>query len=199
MLRLEPLSTANFHDFEALTACGDDGNVCYCSFWHIKVASMAEYAAMKEKEPLALRELIRSKVKGGFHVGALAYDDSGLAAWISVAPVAETYWCWKRVAALGAPLASTTAGITCLTLAPNARGKGLQREVAKALLPYGRALGWGAIEAYPFDDAVLAVAGNSLAWPGFEKPYVDAGFRRVSEHWLSAVGRERWICSASLG
>ena len=192
MLRLAPLTLANFADFETLTACGDDGRICYCSFWHMKMDSVAQYDALKKEDALALREIVHTKVRSGFQVGVLAYDDDQLAAWISVALLPETYWCWKRVASLGQEAAATTAGITCFTIAPSARGKGLQRPLAEALRDYGRAQRWTAIEAYPFDDAAVAIAPG-LAWPGYERPFVEAGYSRVAPHWLSKAGAERWI------
>jgi hypothetical protein len=202
MLQIRPLTLANFADFATLTACGDDGAVCYCSFWHVKVASFAEYTAMKE-DPTQLRDMMRARVQAGFHVGALAYDVASdaretLVAWISVAPLPEQYWCWKRAAALGVERAATTAGITCLTLAAGARGQGMQRHVAVALREYGRARGWTAIEAYPFDDAAIAASTKPLAWPGFARPYVEAGYARTEAHWLSKPGSERWIHRAEL-
>ena len=194
-MELQPLSLDNFGDYERLTACGDDGKVCYCSFWHLKVGSMADYDAMKARDPLALREIVRSKVIAGFHVGALAYDGTRLIAWISVGLLPETYWCWKRVAAVGQERAQRTAGITCLTLASDARGEGRQVEVARALRRYGHERGWSTIEAYPFEDAAIAKT-PSLAWAGFARPYAAAGFARIEDHWLSREGFERSIYAA---
>ncbi|MFO0569680.1 MAG: hypothetical protein U0263_28785 [Polyangiaceae bacterium] len=198
MLRLAPLDLDNFEDYVRLTACGDDGKPCYCSFWHLKVGSIADYDALKAKDPLALREVVRGRVQAGFHVGALAYEGDDLVAWISVALLPEVYWCWRRVAALGVERAGVTAGITCVTLDASARGRGLQEELARALADYGGLRGWKAVEAYPFDDQAIAT-NPKLAWPGYEAPYRAAGFARVEAHWLSQPGFERWICRRELG
>ena len=77
----------------------------------------------------------------------LAYDADAPIAWISVGPVNEVYWAWKRAGALG-PEASTTAGITCFSVVPERRGDGLQVELLSALAMYGRAAGWLVIEGY---------------------------------------------------
>ena len=195
-MRIEPLTLANFGDYESLTACGDDGKTCYCSYWHVRVGSFADYDAMKAEGPEKLRRIMRGKVEAGFHVGALAYQGDALVAWISVGPLPEVYWCWRRVAALGAEEASKTAGITCVTLAPSARGRGAQAPLASALVGYGRARGWAAIEAYPFDESLVR-KDPKLAWPGFEKPYLQAGFTKREPHWLSRPGAERWIYRAT--
>src|SRR5687767_1441587 len=86
-ITLQRLSTENFEDYERLTGRGDDGRSCYCSFWHLKVTSMAEYDERKARQPLALREIVRSRMNAGFHVGCLAYEGSELVAWISVGPM----------------------------------------------------------------------------------------------------------------
>lgn len=195
-MRIERLTTANFRDFEALTACGDDGKTCFCSFWHVKVGSMADYDAMKADGPDALRRIMYARVSAGFHVGALAYEGDERVAWISVGPLPEVYWCRARVAALGIDAAETTAGITCVTIAPAKRGRGVQRDLALALLAYGGDQGWRTVEAYPFDDA-LTRTEPKLAWAGYEGPYREAGYARVEPHWLSKPGAERWICRAS--
>lgn len=195
-MRLEALTLANFGDYEALTAHGDDGKVCYCSFWHLN-CGMERYDAMKRDDPGQLREIVRQRVASGFHVGALAYED-GPVAWVSVGPLPQFYWAWKRVAALGVE-AGTTAGILCLTLAPALRGQGRQRDVAQALIAYGRAQGWTAIEAYPFDDEAVARQPERLAWPGFEGPFREAGYERIGAHWLARPPEYgRWICRRSL-
>ena len=182
-LRIERLASDNFEDYEVLTACGDDGTPCYCAFWHLKVAGMADYDAIKARDPLILREIVRSRVTAGFHVGALAYDAEALVAWISIAPMPEVYWCWPRVAAVGAA-AENIAAITCLTLASSCRGQGRQPEVASALREHGRAMGWEAIEAYPFDES-LTRTRSDLLWPGVEPAYRAAGYERIGSHWLS--------------
>jgi GNAT superfamily N-acetyltransferase len=183
-VRIEPLTLDNFGDYEALTGRGDDGKTCYCSFWHQKVTSMEAYDAAKRENPLALREIVRSRVVSGFHVGALAYDDGGgLLAWISIGPLPEVYWAWRRVAALG-DSAAKVAAITCLALAPGARARGVQTALAQALRPYAKQRGWAAIEAYPFEEAA-ARTNPALAWPGYEGAYRAAGYARLSDHWLS--------------
>lgn len=194
-MRLERLNPDNFHDFEALTACGDDGKICFCSFWHVKVGSMADYDAMKADGPDKLRAIMHALVSAGFHVGVLAYDGTDRVAWVSVAPLPEVYWCRTRVAAVGIEAAERTAGITCVTIAPARRGQGVQRDLALALRAYGAGQGWRSIEAYPFDDA-LTRSDPKLAWPGYEAPFREAGFSRIEPHWLSRAGAERWICRA---
>lgn len=189
---LKKLSTENFSDFEKLTSC-ESGGGCYCSFWHQKWASMSDWEKSKKETPEVNRNIVLEKVKSQFHVGVLAYDGNGeLLAWVSVGPLVDFYWPWKRAGALG-EIAKSTAGIVCFTLAPSQRGKGQQKEILEALKPYGREQDWTAIEAYPFDQSALEKHKEHVIWPGLTKGFVDAGFKRAEAHWLSNPEAERSI------
>jgi hypothetical protein len=190
------LTHANFRDYESLTACGADGEPCFCAFWYMN-SGIQGYADLKRQDPLQLREIVRQRVVSGFHVGAIAYDRDVAVAWISVGPLPEIFWAWRRAAALGEDVARTTAAILCVTLAPDRRGGGLQHEVVTSLRSYGREQGWTALEAYPFSEAAVRAHATTLAWPGYEAPYAAAGFERIGPHWLSKPPEyERWIYSA---
>src|SRR4051812_21581746 len=75
---LEPLSAANFTDYERLTERESNGKTgCYCAFWHQKWSSMDEWQRRQKEEPLKNREVVRSRVDAGIHVGVLAYRERG--------------------------------------------------------------------------------------------------------------------------
>lgn len=195
-LRIERLAEANFADYERLTACGADGG-CYCAFWHGKWRSVDEWKERERTRPLENRELIRQMVSFGFHVGALAYRGGELLAWLSVGPLPETYWTWKRVAQVGLE-AHLVAGITCITIAPELRGQRLQGSVLRALSEHGRAQGWRAIEGYPFDASAFAKHGKAVSWPGRVEGFVEAGYERVGAHWLDHPDSARSIYRVEL-
>ncbi len=190
-LRLEKLSLENFSDYESLTSCQSEGG-CYCSFWHQKWASMAAWEKCQKETPEINRSIIMEKVKSHFHVGVLVYENSDLVAWVSVGPLIDFYWTWKRVGAIG-DLAKSTAGIVCFTIAKNQRNKGRQREVLEALKAYGREQGWTSIEGYPFDASAVEKHKEHVIWPGITKGFLDAGFQRTADHWLSQPETERSI------
>ena len=127
----------------------------------------------------------------------LAYADGELLAWISVGPLTDFYWTWKRVAQLGDD-SNTVAGITCFTVAPKFRKQGLQAKILKELIEYGKEMGWSSLEAYPFDTSALEKHKDLVLWPGLAKGYVDAGFSRVSSHWLHSTEAERSIFKVGL-
>ena len=152
-VRIEQLTEENFVDFEALTSC-ESGGGCYCSFWHQKISSTLEWDQRKKETPQLNRQIVLDKIKTGFHAGVLAYADGELLAWISVGPLTDFYWTWKRVAQLGDD-SDTVAGITCFTVAPKFRKQGLQAKILKELIEYGKEMGWSSLEAYPFDSSAL--------------------------------------------
>src|SRR5687767_8836359 len=186
-IELQQLRDANFADYETLTRHGNDGKLCYCAFWHQKWSSMDEYHAVQRENPDRLRECVLDRVKSRFHVGVIAYEGGVPCAWVSVGPLIDFFWAWRRVAQVG-DAAKSTAGIMCVSVAPASRGKHTQERVLEALKDYGRARGWSVIEAYPFADGTIAAHGLTLAWPGFTKSYERAGFARVGAHWLSQPG-----------
>ncbi len=181
-MRLERLSEENFNDYEKLTNCNNSG--CFCAFWHGKWKTVEEWKEREKTRPLENRELVRQKLRFGFHPGVLAYDGNDLVAWISVGPLPEYYWAWKRVAHLG-ETAITVGGIVCISVAPERRGTGIQPALLNALLEYGKNQNWKAIEGYPFDDAAYERHGKAVAWPGKTDGFVKSGFKRVGEHWIN--------------
>jgi GNAT superfamily N-acetyltransferase len=195
-VRIEQLTEINFSDFEALTSC-ESGGGCYCSFWHQKISSMQEWDQRKKETPHLNRQIVLDKIKTGFHAGVLAYADGELLAWISMGPLTDFYWTWKRVGQLGES-SNTVAGITCFTVAPKFRKQGLQSKILKELIEYGKAQGWSSIEAYPFDRSAVEKHKDLVLWPGHTKGYVDAGFLKVGSHWLHSADAERSIFKVDL-
>lgn len=187
--RIEKLSEKNFSDYETLTSC-ESGGGCYCSFWHQKITSMQEWDQRKQENPKLNRQIVLDKVQTGYHVGVLVYQEHELVAWISVGPLIDFYWAWKRVAHLGEQ-AKFVAGIMCITLAPKYRGQGLQSKILTQLKDYGREQGWKSIEGYPFDANAVEKHKVLVAWPGMTKGFKEAGFIKTGEHWTSQPDWER--------
>lgn len=195
-IRIEQLTEENFKDYEVLTSC-ESGGGCYCSFWHQKINSMKEWDARKKENPQLNRQIVLDKVRTGYHVGVLAYRDSELLAWISVGPLTDFYWTWKRVAQLGED-SKNVAGITCFTVAPNFRGQGLQSIILNELKSYGREKGWKTIEGYPFDSSAVEKHKNDVIWPGMTKGFEKAEFIKEGPHWLNSPEAERSLYKIEL-
>lgn len=130
--RIEKLTEQNFSYYEKLTSC-ESGGGCYCSFWHQKISSMQEWDTRKKENPELNRQIVLDKIRTGYHVGVLVYQEQELVAWISVGPLTDFYWSWRRVAQLG-DAAKAIAGIMCFTIAPKFRKQGLQSKILEQLV-----------------------------------------------------------------
>lgn len=195
-IRIEQLTEQNFKDYEVLTSC-ESGGGCYCSFWHQKITSMQEWDTRKRENPELNRQIVFDKVKTGYHVGVLVYSENDLLAWISVGPLIDFYWTWKRTTQLG-EVSKNIAGITCFTVAPKFRGQGLQAKILEKLKEYGKAKGWTTIEGYPFDASAIEKHKEHVLWPGLTKGFEDAGFSKLGPHWLNSSDAERSIFKVDL-
>lgn len=195
-IRVERLTESNFSDYETLTNC-ESGGGCYCSFWHQKISSMQEWDQRKNENPMLNRQIVLDKVKTGFHVGVLAYEGTDLLAWTSVGPLTDFYWTWKRMIQIGDD-AKQIAGITCFTISPGHRGKGLQSVILAGLKDYGRQQGWIALEGYPFDASAIEKHKEHVLWPGLTKGFEEAGFERIGAHWLNSAEAERSIYKVTI-
>jgi hypothetical protein len=190
-IRLERLTEGNFETFASFINCEDGG--CYCSFWHQKFSSMQEWDKRKAEEPQNNKACMLDKVRSRFHLGVLAYQGQELVAWISVGPLPDFYWAWRRVAQVGES-AKTVAGVMCLTRKTECRDRVSEASLLEALKAYGREQGWAAIEGYPFLRETIDRVGDGVTWPGFPEAFAEAGFERVGEHWLSSNEYGRAIC-----
>lgn len=190
-IEIQQLSDDNFHDYEFVTTL-DKEKPCYCSWWHIKPSSMQAYDEEKKTNPTKFRECVRTKLKTGFHVGVIAYENNKPMAWIAIGPIPEFYWAWKRVAMIGEK-AGTTAAIMCFNTFPEFRGKGRTVEILQALENYGKSKGWDGIEGYPFDESAIAKHGSAILWPGLTQEFIGAGYARIRTHWLNSDQAERSI------
>ncbi|USN48510.1 MAG: hypothetical protein H6626_05305 [Pseudobdellovibrionaceae bacterium] len=195
-IEIKRLDKNNFSDYETVTTL-DKEKPCYCSWWHIKPESMEKYDEEKKKNPEKFRNCILSKVENGFHVGVIAYENDDPIAWISVGPIPQFFWAWKRILKLGEK-AESTAGIMCFNTFPKHRGQNRTVEILKALSDYGRKLGWSGIEGYPFDKTALEKHGDAVLWPGLTEEFIDSGFERLEDHWLSTPEASRSIYYKSL-
>lgn len=189
-IRFERLTEDNFETFSNFINCEDGG--CYCSFWHQKFASMEEWDKRKAKEPEKNKSCMLEKIRSRFHLGVLAFQGETLVAWLSVGPVIDFYWAWKRVGQLG-DSAKTIAAIPCITRKTELRGQVTEASLLKALKSYGKEQGWTSIEGYPFDRETITRLGDAVTWPGFPEDFAEAGFKRIGDHWLNSPEYARSI------
>ncbi len=189
-IRLERLTEQNFEKFSSFLNCHDSG--CYCFFWHQKFSSMEEWDKRKAESPELNKSCMLDKVRAKFHLGVLAYKGDELVAWISVGPVIDFYWAWRRVGSLG-NAAKSAACIPCITRKKELRDSLPESELLEALKEYGSEQGWDSIEGYPFDKEAHDKHGKAVTWPGFSEDFERAGFKRAGEHWINSSEYPRSI------
>jgi len=194
-IRLEKLTEDNFEAFSAFINAEDSG--CYCSFWHQKITSMEEWDKRKATEPEKNKSCVLDKIRSRFHLGVLAYQDDEIVAWISVGPLPEFFWAWRRVAQIG-DSAKTIAAIPCITRKTEARDKISEATLLHLLKSYAKDQGWSAIEDYPFDREAIERHGEAITWPGFPEDFSKAGFTRINEHWLSSKDYPRSVYKVNI-
>jgi len=194
-IRLERLTEDNFEIFASFINCEDGG--CYCSFWHQKFSSMEEWDKRKSEEPEKNKACVLEKLRARFHLGVLAFQGDELVAWISVGPLPDFYWAWRRVGQLG-DSAKTVAAIPCITRKTEVRDRVTEASLLMALRSYAKEQGWTAIEGYPFDRETIDRLGEAVTWPGFPEDFAKAGFQRIADHWLHSKEYSRSIYSLEL-
>ena len=193
---IKKLNTDNFADFERLVSreCQEG---CYCSFWHQKWDSAADWEKRKTKTPDYNRNLVLKRIRSCFHVGVLVYEAGRLLAWIAAGPGADFYWTFPRVVQLGDE-AKTTACILCVIVENKSRRPGLHAELLQALKAYGKIAGWTPLEGYPFDLSAIRKHGVDFLRPGLTPAFEKAGFKCTGPHWLSDPQAERSIFRVAL-
>ncbi|OGS05186.1 MAG: hypothetical protein A3I76_00645 [Elusimicrobia bacterium RIFCSPLOWO2_02_FULL_61_11] len=190
-LELKPLSEETFADYETITK-NEGGGGCYCAFWHQKWANMKGWEEQCKTRPEKNKAIVLEKMRAGFHVGVMAYENGKPAAWVCAGPLTDFYWTWKRLAVVGES-ANKIAGVLCLAVVPDYRGKGLQERLLLALKDYGKLQGWEFLEGYPFDEEAIKKHGAGVLWCGYPRGYERAGFERLGAHWLSSADAPRSI------
>lgn len=194
-IRLEKLTEANFETFAGFINCEDGG--CYCSFWHQKFASLEEWDQRKANEPEKNKACVLEKIRARFHLGVLAYQGDELVAWISVGPVTDFHWAWRRIPQIGES-AKSVAAIPCITRKSDLRNRVSEASLLEALKAYGKDQGWTAIEGYPFNQETIDRLGDAVTWPGYPKDFSEAGYQRVGDHWLNSQEYGRSIYRVEL-
>ena len=158
---------------------------------------MEEWDKRKAEEPEKNKSCMLERIRSRFHVGVLVYRDADIVAWVSVGPMPDFYWAWKRVGLVG-DNSKTVAIIPCITRKTEYRDKITEASILQELRAYGKEQGWTAIEGYPFDQETIDRLGKEVTWPGFPEDLVEAGFQRIGEHWLNSKEYARSIYRVEL-
>lgn len=174
MVRIEPLSQANWDALAALFREGGDPRWCWCQFQRLRSKDIAR---LKVPE---LRERLRTQAMSDQPPGLVAFDGDRAVGWVSLGPRADFE---RIVRSRVIPTIDDRPvwSIVCFAVSSTARGRGVGRALLDAAIDYARDRGAPALEAYPVrigdDEAIHPDAAFTGTLPMFRR----AGFEVVAE------------------
>ena len=173
-LRIEPLSQANWHQFEQLFgtkgACGN----CWCMSFRLKNKDF-DAGKMNDGNKTAMHNLVRA----GKPAGILGFIGDLPMAWCAFAPRED--FIKLANSRIHKPIDDESVwSIPCFFIAKNYRNQGLSVAMLKAIIQYAREQKIKVIEAYP----TIPTKGklpDTFARIGLYKSFERAGFQIVDQ------------------
>lgn len=172
-LTFQPVTAANWADFEALFGPKGAMAGCWCMWWRIK---RKDWMANKHE---GNRTAMRALVDGGTVPGLLAYDDGQAVGWVSVAP-REDFPVLQRSPVLKPVDDRPVWSVVCFYLQPDRRGQGLTHTLLNAAVAYAREQGATLVEGYPYDPGGRDDLSDVSAFTGLLSTFETAGFTEVA-------------------
>lgn len=172
-LTFQPLTPANWGDFETLFGAHGAYGGCWCMFWRIPRAQFSAQAGQ------ANHAAMHSLVMNGTIPGILAYADGKAVGWCSIAPRTE-FGPLERSRPLKRVDDQPVWSIVCFYIARGWRRKGLTLALIQAAIAHAAARGAHIVEAYPLDTAEDAAPVSS--YMGLAGTFRRAGFVEVARN-----------------
>jgi GNAT superfamily N-acetyltransferase len=153
---------------------GSWGVGCWCMYPRLTGADMKQMRGpgLNQRRRDAMTTLARRRRAPGL----LAFEDDKPVGWIAIAPRTEL----RRIEASRATPRVDELDvwvIPCITVSPNARGRGIALALIRAAVAYAKQQGAPAVEAYP--RAGAARTNDDNAYFGTEPLFRRAGFRII--------------------
>jgi GNAT superfamily N-acetyltransferase len=172
-LRVLPVTSKTWRDFEALFSARGAPHYCWCTPYRRRDAQ----AMSSDEKRVAMLELVRSQTP----IGVLAYDGDVPVGWCSVAP-RETYVKLERSRTMPRVSAAPTWTVLCFFVPRAHRRSGVTRALLAGALEFARANGAEVVEGYPHDTA-----GISATHRGSSHVFRALGFQRDGSRWFQGV------------
>jgi ribosomal protein S18 acetylase RimI-like enzyme len=171
---VRPLTAARIEDLGAVLR-GSWGRDCWCM--HPRLNAELERALPGPGPPSARRKAAMTGLARRRRApGLLAYLDGEPAGWVAIAPRPELVRIERSKATPRVDDVPVWV-IPCITVRPQARGRGLAVELIRAAVAYAAAHGAIAVEAYP--RASNQRIQDDSAFYGTERMFRRAGFRVI--------------------
>ena len=173
-LKFDPLTSANWKQFEEVMGeKGGCGN-CWCMYFRIP------YKTFQEIKPDGNKKLMKQIVKKGEPVGLIASMNKQTVGWIGLAPredyiKLENSRTFKRID--DKPVWS----ITCFFIKKELRRMGLSRQLIKGAIDFAKKKKIKTLEAYPAIPYSEKVPYPFL-WVGVLSSFIKNGFTVVQQN-----------------
>jgi GNAT superfamily N-acetyltransferase len=172
-LAFQPVTAANWADFEALFGPKGAMAGCWCMWWRVK---RKDWEANQYE---GNRAAMKAIVDGGSVPGLLAYDGQQAVGWVSVAP-REDFPVLQRSPVLKPVDDQPVWSVVCFYVQPDRRGRGVNRALLDAAVDYAREQGATLVEGYPYDPGGRDDLSNVSIFTGLLSIFEAAGFREVA-------------------
>ena len=184
-LEIQPLTVANWLDFERLFGPHGAYGGCWCMWWRL---TRKEF---ERQHGDGNRRAMKALVESGVVPGILLCLDGAPAAWCSVAP-REQFVALERSRVMARIDEQPVWSIVCFYVAREARRRGLMRPMIRAAVEHAARHGGRVVEAYPTlpRDRELPPVSSFMGLPA---AFAAEGFVEVA--WPSArrvVMRHVW-------
>jgi GNAT superfamily N-acetyltransferase len=177
-LAFHPVSIDRFSDLVAFFAQHGNPNYCWCMRWRLK---NADFQKMTSSER---RARLQALVQNNIPTGVMAYSQSRVVGWCSVAP-RETYPLLEGSTTLKRIDNLPVWSVVCFFVAPDLRRQKLPVSLLQAAVKYALSQGAVIIEGYPVEP------DKSYRFMGSPSTFAQAGFREAG---IAKNGRKivRW-------
>jgi GNAT superfamily N-acetyltransferase len=155
-------------DFFRVHCTAEGTDWCYCVAWWVP-----DWSSFGERSDAANRALRDDLLDRGEYDGYLLHVDGEPAAWCQCGPRDRLE---KLTSQYGLSVAPDTWALSCVTVVPRFRGRGLARELLQGILADLPTRGVARVEAFPKPGERLE---PGEAWRGSESLFRTLGFARV--------------------
>jgi GNAT superfamily N-acetyltransferase len=191
VLKVVPLTSARWKDFEALFgprgACGG----CWCMTPRL---SSAQY---EKQKGAGNKRAMKNLVDDGREPGLLGYIGSKCVAWIALGPRSE-FGRLER-SRVAKPVDERPAwAIVCVYVHPEHRGRKLSKPLIEAAVAHARARGATLVDAFPNEPKKERMPAV-FAWAGIASTFRQAGFGEVARRSATRPYMRREVAPREIG
>jgi len=168
-LRIQPLTSDHWKDFEKLF--GDNGACggCWCMWWRLK---RSQYEKQKgEGNKKAIKKIVNAETIPGI----LTYHDGKPIGWCAIEP-RESYALLENSRVLKRIDKKKVWSVVCFFVDKKYRRMGVTEKLLEAALKHAKKNKAKIVEGYPIDSAKTP---SAFAWTGFASAFLKVGFKEV--------------------